>query len=311
MLRQIAFLSLLLSTPALAGTLFVADGKGIREVDYDGITIRSIIVGKARWPRITPDHKELIYFAPDRGELRRVALDTGTTATVVKLPSKFRLCETVKRAEPNRLPEYSLADLSVSSPGDFTIDKSGQFACLNLMDRNANMAHVAFELRVPLNGGKLVTMVSLPRGCDTPKVQSCRQLKNEASSKTKLGHYGVQDGWLTAGHKKLVQLGPGDFKKEAVSPSGKWVVIGGNGQDTDSVERQVFLLDQKTGVVRTIDETSKELTQDQLRTMDVKSASVADDTDIRWLDDGVLLVGTELFRPDKGGLSLGLVEVAR
>lgn len=309
MIRQAACFFLFLSTPALADNLFVADDNGLREVDYNGKTIRNLVAEKASRPRMMPDHKELLFFAHDKGEIRRVALDTGAITTVTKLPSKFRLCEKVKKGESNRQPEYPLSELDIQAPGDFTVDRSGQFACINLMDRNANMADVAFELRVPLNGGKLVTMVSIPSGCETPKVSNCRPVKPEIA-KAPRGRYSVQDGWLTAGQKKITQLGPGDFTKEVVSPSGKWAVIGGNVQENDYIERTIFLLDQQAGAIHTISAKSTVLTSSQLRTMDTQSAGAVGETDIHWVSDDALVVGSKLFSPGKGAVDLG-GEVAR
>lgn len=306
-MRPLALLVLFVLAPAArAETLFVAGDHGVREVDLDGKTLRVVSREKCSRPRLMPDRKGLLCLARSRAELRRLDLETGTSAKVAALPRTFRIC---KQPEQDEETTYKLADLDVQSADDFVIDQRGRAACLELMDRNMNMANVIISLRAPLQGGKVLWAVAVTHECPGPKLAACEPVA-PASSKPPAGAYDLQDGWLVAGKKQIVRIGQGDFLNDAVSPGGKWSVIGGDIVEGDYIHRTLYLLNRQDGTIRTIAGKSSVLTRKQLRAMKLDSMSAVGETDIRWLSDDALLIDSTLAFPGRGLVELG-GEVAR
>lgn len=292
---------LLLAPSVRAETLVVAGEGGVREVGLDGKTLRTISRERVSHPRRMPDGKSLLYLVPGKPELRRMDLETGSSVKVAALPRSFRLC---KQPEQDAEQILKFAELDVQSAGDFVIDKSGKAACLELMDRNLNMASVILNLRVPLQGGgKVQWATSIPDTCPGPKLTACEPAKSP-SPEPPAGSYDVEEGWLVAGKKRVAKLGKGDFHSERPSPGGLWLIISGIVEEEDYIYRALFLLNRRDGTIRTIGKRSAVLTRKQLRTMDVESEVAVGETTIRWINDEALIVDTKLVFPGKGFVEL-------
>lgn len=303
-LRPTALALVLMTSTAQADNLFVAGPKGLRQVAFDGKTVRTLSREAARWPRLLPDLKAVLYFAPERGELRRVALDTGAATTVAKLPKQFRLCQPESGESLPEKVEYALSELAVQSDGDFVIDQSGRTACLSLKDRNINMASLDINLHVSLRDGKVAWTEVFPSECPGPKLPECRT-RSPAAAKPRKGAYDLQEGWLMAGQKKLVKLGQKGYGIEQVSPGGTWAVVFGNESDGDYIHRTLFLLNQTTGVFYTIAAKPTALSRAQLRKLEgVSSIDAVGESAVRWLRDDVLLIDNQLIWPGKGLVDL-------
>lgn len=292
---------LLLAPNVRAETLVVAGEGGVREVGLDGKTLRTISRERASHPRRMPDGKSLLYLVPSKAELRRMDLATGTSIKVAALPRSFRIC---KQPQQDAEQILQFAELDVHSARDFVLDKSGEAACLELMDRNINMASVIINLRVPLvGGGKVQRAISMPHNCPGPKLPACEPASS-AVAVPPAGAYDLEDGWLVAGKKRVVKLGKGDFHTDAVSPGGTWAVISGNIEQGDYIYRSAYLLSRRDGTIRTVGKRGVVLPNKQLRTMDAPSESVVGETPIRWISDEVLLIGSKLVFPGKGLVEL-------
>lgn len=301
LIRPLALL-LLLAPSVRSETLFVAGEQGVREVGLDGKTLRIISREKASNPRRMPDGKSLLYLVPGKPELRRMDLETGASSKVAALPRSFRLC---KQPENESELTFKFNDLDIQSAGDFVIDKSGKAACLELMDRNLNMADVIINLRVPLMGsGKVQWAVSMPDGCPGPKLAACEPAR-QTPAVSPAATYDLDDGWLIAGKKRVIKLGRGDFQVDSVSPGGFWAVIGGNYEDGDYIHRTLYLLNRRDGTIRTIGKRSVVLTRKQLRAIDAESEPAVGETTIRWVKDEALLIDSKLVFPGKGLVELG------
>lgn len=294
---------LLLLTPTVRSqTLLVAGEQGVREVGLDGKTLRVISREKASNPRRMPDGKSLLYLVPGKPELRRMDLQTGASSKVAALPRSFRVC---KQPEQDEEQVLKFADLDVQSAGDFVVDKSGMAACLELMDRNLNMADVIINVRVPLQGGaKVQWATSMPDGCPGPKLTSCEPVRSPLAVPP-AGSYDVEDGWLVSGKRRVARLGKGAFHNELVSPGGLWAIISGIVDEGDYIYRALFLLNRRDGTIRTIGKRSVVLARKQLRTMDAESEVAVGETTIRWITDDVLLIDSKLVFPGKGLIELG------
>ncbi len=288
---------------ARANSLFIASQQGVREVGLDGKVARVLSHEPARLPRLMPDQKSLLYLVPNTGKLRRMDLQTGTTTAVATLPQRYRLCS---KPTTDGQSSYSLKDLDVQSADDFVIDKTGQAACLTLIDRNANMANVIVNLRVSLQGtGKVSAFVDYPEGCPGPKPVPCEPVERPNQSPP-AGTYDIVDGSLGAAKGPRIRLGQGDFSVEhnGVSPGGTWAVIGGNISEGDYIHRSLFLLHRQTGKIHTIQEKSRVLRHAELRTMTDNAAGAVGETEIKWLTDGALLIDSTLVWPGVGLIHL-------
>lgn len=301
LVRPFALL-LLLAPTVRSETLFVAGEQGVREVALDGKTLRTVSSEKVSNPRRMPDGKSLLYLVPGKPELRRMDLETGASSKVATLPRSFRLCKLPANESETT---FKFTDLNIQSAGDFVIDKSGKAACMELMERNFNMADVIINLRVPLLGsGKAQWAASLPDGCPGPKLAACEPAR-QTPAVPPAAPYDLDAGWLVAGKKRVIKLGRGDFKVDSVSPGGFLAVIGGNIDEGDYIHRTLYLLDRRDGTIRTIGKKSVVLTQKLLSTMDAESESAVGETTIRWINDEVLLIDSKLVYPGKGLVELG------
>lgn len=305
-MHPVVFVAMLLPvffvSSARADSIFVASPRGVREVGLDGKTVRWVSREPARHPRLLTDQKSLLYLVPKTGQLRRLDLQTGMTASVATLPRRFRLCSRPPDGGPLR---YSLSELDVQSVDDFVIDASGQAACLTLLDRNINMASVAIDLRVSLQGsGQVDWAIDIPTGCPGKKPVPCER-KSLPYREPPTAAYDLDDGWLVGAKRPRIRLGQGDFFVDAVSPGGTWAVIGGNIEQGDYIHRSLFLLNRQTGSVRTIAEKSVALGKAQLRTMTADSEAAVGETAIRWLSESALIIDSKLVWPGVGLVDLG------
>jgi hypothetical protein len=293
----IAFL-LLVPAAAAADSLYVAGEKGVREVGLDGSTVRALTHTPARWPRLLPGGKALLYVATDKGELRRVALDGGADSKVAALPASATVCAPTGDAEPGRV--FELHELGVQEDADFIIDRGGGAACLSLKDRNVNMLNIDVHVRVELGSGKMASAIFFPEGCPGAPVADCEAAAAPPPPAPAAAPWDVKDGWLVHDGKKVARLGQGEFGVETVAPGGRWAVIHGPNVEADYIHRSLYLLERSTGVLRAIDAKATIIPRKRWRKMTVETLDAVGESTIRWLGADVLLVDQALVFPGKG-----------
>jgi hypothetical protein len=272
-------------------TLIVAGDSGVLEVGLDGAVKRTLARSPARRPRLTAGGKEVLFFARDLAEIRRITLATGAVARVAALPRSFAICAGGGRKN------VAIGDLDVQDPDDFVVD--GGALCMSLMDRNANMANVRVHVRVDLASGAVQHRVSAGGACDpkAPDLPACAPPPEPPPA-------------AAAAPFPLSSLGlPATVKEESVSPSGRWSVLSQETEGGDYIHRSLLLLDRRERRVYTLAKgpfpsplASAQLASPQTIT---GTADAVGESDVRWIGGrDLLLVDRLLVTPEQGGVEL-------
>ncbi len=288
-------------TPKLTPPKLVVGGEqGIAAVDDSGKVIKVLSKTLAVHPRWTTDHQAIVFLS--NTEVRKLQLDTATETVIAKLPATIAAC-------PDTTIE--LSELSIQEDADFMFDKAGKTLCIRLQDRNINMAETIVSFEVELATGKtdpLIVMSSCPRKEKDEPGMGCTGQRTEPKATTTpvAKPFAIVKGKLVDHGKPKRKLeSQGDFEEEAVSPSGRWAVIGGNRNEGDYIHRDLFLFDRDSGNVFPIPETAATwpapIAATELPTIESWSGrtyGAVGETAIRWLGDGdMLVIGSELITP--------------
>lgn len=295
--------------------LIVASEAGVQEVAPDGRVLRTLSRTRAAFPRYLPGRREVVFLVPERGELRRLSLDTCAERAVATLPRDAGLaCQGVWNG-PYDPVQYIHFD------EDFVVDPRGELACARVMDRNLNMSNVHVILQVRLATGEQAHRVSFPDTCAgaPPKDAgfACARVleqvnppdaKTPAAPPTQALPFTVVDARSKAAVKgvdprKVTRLTLEDPTLESASPSGRWAVLSGNRDESDYIYRDLYLFDRQTGQVLPLREGPwpKALTPAQLgdeAALKEAGMKATGETTVRWTGDGdQLLVGGMLVKP--------------
>jgi hypothetical protein len=293
-------------------TLVLADDQGIREVGYDGATLRTLSRTPARRPRFFPGRAELVFYVPSAGEIRRLSLASGAETRVATLPRAFKTC--------GKLPDYPLghvfapADLDVQTDGRFVLDAQANAVCLTLQDRNDNMVNVMIAARIDLASGHVSHEVTLGGDCSTPPPTRGVRASPAVPPCAAEGSAPLRSATPFA----VASLGVGaDVVEEGVAPSGRWSLLGQPRGEGDYLYRAVFLLDRQRRLVYPIvaGPFPPPLTAGQLAHLADFAAQDGDLPDggttlaygesaVHWLDRDAILVGSRLVVPGQGGVSV-------
>lgn len=285
------------------GTLVVAGDPGVREVRFDGSVVRVLSRTPAWRPRLTPDGKEIFFYAREAGEIRRVARQGGAESRVAALPRQFKTC--------GKLPDhptghvFSVKDLGIHEDRDFVLDVPARAACLTLQDRNANMANVRIRVRVELATGGVSHRVEIGGDCAKPPASFPACAAPPADR-----------GGAPGAPFPVASLGlPDTVREETVSPSGRWSVLAQPSDEGDYIHRALFLLDRQKKLVYPLVAGAfpKPLAPAQIKRLADAHEGTVDatgETAVWWLEADTIVVGGLLVTPERGGVQLD-GEVAR
>jgi hypothetical protein len=258
----------------------VGSERGLEAWGTDGTMHRTISAGPALHPRrLDPDHV-LAVETPESewshgARFLQISLRDGRRTAVAALPP-FR-CESpshAPRSTDSAEAERALfSDLDLQDESDLYLSKNQKRVCLTLYDRNINMASVALDVQIELGSGTVQRWLSIgeeecppPRGVqrgnpahacdrapdkDLPTVALLKEPSNAArpqapSRLANLGHE-LKDGQLQRRGVLQLDLSAHDYSVEAVSPSGRWQVLGGDPEEGDYLYRHLLLLDRVSG----------------------------------------------------------------
>jgi hypothetical protein len=302
--------------------LIVGNAEHLELWSLDGTSHRTLSVGPALHPRrLDADTVVALSDASQdlqRGtELVRISLHDGSRTLIATLPA-FR-CS-------NDAPD-TWQDLDVQDALDFRFDASGNMACLDLMDRNANMADVSLKVRVELDSGSIQRWLGVGEPeCIAPAGVShgepsdeewCgfERVSDDAPEPTASFAFDYDDetGWVkrvTGEPTNYAQLP--DYMREKLSPSGRWLVLGGDIQEGDYIHRSLVLFDRAEGslypVLAAPGPWPLPLTAakavDAVKAPSEGMADVVGESDVRWLsvspDSELLIVDQLVISPLKG-----------
>jgi hypothetical protein len=308
--------------------LIVGSTRGLEAWRRDGKSKRLIAPGVALSPRFLQKTSVLVIASQEtniaKGALlERIDLGTGKRSKVAKLPL-FICKQRPKGRRKHKLPSELV--LALQEPGDFAIDQSGKNACLTLMDGSANTFRFAVDVLVDLKEGRIkrwltagedacippvgvsVAKVTEHLNCSTPEEEPSR------SRKPQLPFSFDDDGLLRRGSiekgEPLLELPWYEPFLNGGSPSGRWMILAGDKENSDFVHRNIVLLDREQGELYPIREqrtwpaplrASVKANLPQIKTPIVGTAPVVDVTDVRWLGSGadseLLIIGDLVVRP--------------
>jgi hypothetical protein len=283
-------------------TVIVGGEKGLAEVTLGGTVIRTFITHAIYAAR--RDGQTVYYLTNDHREVHALSLSTGTDKKVATLPKQVVSCGGEHHPKGVAI---RLAELSVPSEHDFVIE-GGKIACLTLQDRNDNMADVQVNVRIDLATGRTEHSLDLP-ACGYG-VRDCAP-RPSAETGVSEGTFDLVDGAIVKRgppEQVLRTLGSGDFSPSGVSPSGKWLLMRGNGEENDLIYSDLLLLDRQNGDVWTVSAKPHKLTKRELSTIGNRKSGttvVVGETTIYWLPKrDLLVIDDTLVTPMVGSVQL-------
>jgi hypothetical protein len=319
---------------ATAGNeLIVGSERGLDAYGLDGVHRRTISPGAALHPRWF-DADSVIVLAPRDPQtlgagarLQRISLADGRRRELAVLPPFA--CEP-RSSEPSDSPFASFPyPLDLQDGSDFELSLSAGLVCLQLLDRNINMASVVLDVRVDLRTGRVERWLSVGEDVCTPPrdvrlgsaPNECSEAPPPAASAAPARAYPYDmphaDGRVIQtspqGEHTALQLGS-DYSAELYSPSRRWLVLGGDTEEGDYLYRRLSLLDRENGRVYPIVPGAAwpeplEPTRGSPPTLPPIERAVLEprETDVRWLggpDTELLVVGHAIVRPGVGSFAI-------
>lgn len=311
--------------------LIVGSERGLEAWKPDGSGSRLISAGQAQSPRWADESSVIVIVSRDSGysrnlargaTLERVSLLDGKRTHVATLPPFA--CK--HSASPNPDEEPPKVDLAIQDPNDFIVMARGRRACMNLMDRNENMASIAVDVALDLVSGKVRRALSMGQDACTPpasvkvaaadtppKCVADRSPAPDASRRAAYPFDFTSAGILKqkgAPGARVLKIRGWIEEFGGLSPSGRWTVLRGDQEDGDYIHASVVLLDRQSGEVFPIREgrswpeplhPSGKQKLPEITTPIDHTFPVVGETDIRWLgtsaESELLVVEDLVVRP--------------
>lgn len=197
--------------------------------------IRVLSTTSSQHPRFAPaGGDDLVFYAPDTGEVRRLSLATGREVSVARLPRAFKTCGTLSDYPKGHT--FALADLSIQGDDDFEVDAAAKAVCFRLADRNDNMVNVKIAVRIDLRTGAVDRQITIGGDCGKkrPDLPYCDGAAEPPPASPPPEPFA------------LASLGVAStVREEAIAPSGRWSVLGEPTLEGDYMHRSLFLLDRR------------------------------------------------------------------
>ena len=315
------------AAPALEHALITGGANGLELWAPDGSAHRVLSPGPALHPQRIADDAVLALSA-EAGNLHlgaqlvRISLRDGARRRLAQLPAFACANATAE--------DMRILGLDVQSADDIVVDTRGRAVCLTLMDRNSNMANLQVQVRIDLDSGQVQRWLTIgeedctaPPGVttgDPSDAEWCEPRQRPAPTEAPATFAFDFD----ADTGTVQQLSPqpavrarlrGEYMRELASPSGRWLVLGGDLQEGDYIHRSLILCDREDGALYPVLEepgTWPAPLKAAGRSGVVKlpadgMADVVGESDIRWLVAGdgseLLIVDTLVLLPKRASWS--------
>ncbi|NVB40231.1 hypothetical protein G6O69_20480 [Pseudenhygromyxa sp. WMMC2535] len=255
---------------------FWVANEGLRAYDLDGKRVASV----SKWgehARRLADGRVVVFGPKKAGNQlvvlsaqgkvqRRVALPVGFDASCAAISTM----PTGDDVEDGEVVEDWVEPVSVQERGGFALDATGTYACLELLDRNINMADVGLKVAVELGSGGVQTRIeldmeetcegkgdALPGACEkvelgAPWIEGT-PAPAPASSGAQTWDFALDDDdhWLLEGGERVRRLCDEEDSScavlESASPSGRWLLLTGRESEGDYIHLDLLLLDLSSG----------------------------------------------------------------
>lgn len=248
--------------------LLVGTAKDLVVWGRDGKRKRVVSKGEARHPRWLNATTVVVMRTGGRpvGEgavLETISLEDGARHRVTRIP-KFKCAGGT--AEDSAFP------LDIQEDDDFSTSEAGDQICLNLQDRNINMASVGLQIVVSVKDGKVRRWLDLGKEECPPPAGVSTRAPPDVCGRGHRGPVAVDDErpppaypvTLNSSDEEIVVKGEAggafkihDYSEDQTSPSKRWVVLSGENEDGDYIHRKLVLLDRQSGKVFPILEKGK------------------------------------------------------
>jgi hypothetical protein len=287
--------------PGPDDSFIVAGEEGVQEIGVDGTMRRSLTSHPdASRPRLTPDGKSVIFLS--KGHIWEVPRAGGEPRDVaeIKLPTK----EDCTFEEPEEgATDYVQDDYS------FWLSPDGKRACVQLQDRNINMASLIYLSAVDLATGKTESVYTLGEECgevdfDEAMKQLACPFPTGDKAKPPASAYRLDEGKLIGPNGVVkMELGEDIISGEEISPSGRWQVVGMHQEEGDYIYRMLVILDRKEGTFHPVKESRtwpKALTDEDLEDDQVLGELTMTGTgeqNVKWYPGDRLVLGSYLVVP--------------
>jgi hypothetical protein len=326
--------------------LVVGSQRGLEAWRRDGSDKRLVSAGAALSPRFLDDTSVVVVASGDAanpellaggGVLERISLVDGQRQPLAKLPPFA--CKRPRNADDER-PD--LTGFGIQDPGDFIVFPEKRRACMNLMDRNINMASVWVQVFVDLDRGKVRRSLIMGKEVCVPPAgvkvvdsdaaggacavslpseeHADRAFPFAFKGREPEDEFGIL---VRATGERVLKIRRYYEHSEGNSPSGRWVLLRGDQEDADYIHANVVLLDRETGEVFPIREgrtwpaplrATGKRGLPHIKIPIEETASVVGETDVRWLGDSadteLLVLGELVVNPGHSAFSVS-GEIAR
>ncbi|MEY4576564.1 MAG: hypothetical protein RL701_1267 [Pseudomonadota bacterium] len=304
--------------------LIVGNETGLELWAPDGRSHRVLSVGAAMHPHRIDDHTVLAVrpkhdrYLLQGASIEKISLRDGSRSQVAELP-EFS-CSNSTEDDP-----VMFGGLDIQDPSDFALTADGRVACINLMDRNINMANVLVRVRVELDSGRVTRWLAVGEDeCRAPadmrigepsEAETCKR-DTPAPAPTVTAPtfpytFDERTGYVqTTGEKPTRLARLHEYTHELTSPSGRWLVLGGDIEEGDYSHRRIVLCDRTDGALYPVRAEAgpwpAPLTAakrgGRIRVQTADMADVVGETDLRWLGDSaeteVLVVDQLVIQPN-------------
>jgi hypothetical protein len=237
----------------------VGSERGLYAVSAHDFTRRRISAGAALHPRWLDEvHVVVLHPRAPQGffggaTVERVSVCDGARERLAELP-RFR-CANMSAADNGTI------DFDVQDTRDVCLSADKQTLCIGLMDRNWNMASYRLEVQAELTSGVVKRRLeigaesckaprdALPKGPPLPEPCDCDV--DDPKPSAAAFPFGFDEGRVTehAEGVPVPRLWLDEYQRESTSPSGRFMVLGGDEVEQDYLYRRLVLLDRLTGDV--------------------------------------------------------------
>jgi hypothetical protein len=143
--------------------------------------------------------------------------------------------------------------LAVQTDDDVTLDEQGRYLCVELFDRNLNMASAGISVRVDLAAGSFEQKAMLrPESCSvipTGEAFDCRSKPTRAPEVERFPYSFAEANFALNGPSNQAFGRLDDFAVEQTSSDGRWLLLSGNREEGDYVHRNLLAFDRLEGSV--------------------------------------------------------------
>lgn len=255
------------SSPVPPRTRFWTAERGLRAHDLDGRLLETR-GSEGDDARRLSNGTIVLLSSRDDGSQELVRMDaSGEVRLRVALPYALdpTTCEPVGATRRD-----DLEPMSPQSGYDFSVDETQRYACIELLDRNENMASYGLSVVVDLERGNVDSRVTLDiEGQCAAELRNGGPCEHRSVGAPWVEHVPAADkdgtwvfdvdekhGWITragALHASLCADGATRnddepcAEVESRSPSGRWILLSAKVDDSDYIYREAVLFDRERG----------------------------------------------------------------